>query len=211
MNGFFFAFEIIGTVAFAVSGAVKAIKYKMDLFGVCILGLVTGVGGGVVRDTIIGNTPARAVRDPLFGILALITSFAVFLTVYFLKSNSEGGRRYAAIMFCADTLGLAVFTNTALTIARGAEIKNAVALIFLGTLSGVGGGVIRDVFCVDVPYVFKKHIYAVASAAGATANIVIYSFTSENIAGLCGFCAVIIIRVLAARFKWNLPKIEYFE
>lgn len=211
MNGFFFAFEIIGTVAFAVSGAVKAIKYKMDLLGVCILGMVTGVGGGVLRDTIIGNTPAVAIRDPLLGVIALITSLLVFLVVYIRKSKTEGGKRYSAIMFFADTLGLAVFANTALTVARGAGIENPVSLIFLSTLSCVGGGVMRDMFCGDIPYVFKKHIYLVAAALGALVNVLSVNVLPENVAAIMGICVVIIIRILAAHFKWNLPKIEYFK
>lgn len=211
MSSFLFAFEIIGTIAFAVSGAVKAIKYKMDMLGVCILGIVTGVGGGVMRDTIIGNTPALAIRDPLFGIIALVTSLAVFLIVFFTKSKTEGGKRYSAIMFLADTLGLAVFANTALTIARGANIDNPIALIVLGTLTGVGGGVIRDMFCGDVPYVFKKHIYALAAAAGSLVNILAHMLLPENISVILGVGTVILIRILAAHFKWNLPKIEYFK
>ncbi len=212
MPSFFFVFEIIGTIAFAVSGAVKGIKYQMDVFGVCILGLVTGVGGGVIRDAIIGNTPVTAIKNPLFATVAIVASLITFAVIYALgKKHEPDNKKYIVFMFAADTLGLAVFTNTALTIARDAGISNTLALVFLGTVSGVGGGVLRDVFCGDVPYIFKKHIYAVASAAGALVNVIVYAVAPQNLAAALGICTVVIIRVLAAHFKWNLPKIKYFE
>ncbi len=212
MLSFLFVFEIIGTIAFAVSGAVKGIKYQMDVFGVCILGLVTGVGGGVIRDAVIGNTPVTAIKNPLFATVAVLASLLAFAVIYMLgKRTDESSKKYSVFMFAADTLGLAVFTNTALTIARSTGITNALALIFLGTVTGVGGGVLRDVFCGDVPYIFKKHVYASASAAGALVNIVLYSFAPQSIASVCGMLTVVVLRILAAHFKWNLPKIKYFE
>ena len=211
MLSFLFVFEIIGTIAFAISGAVKGIKYQMDIFGVCILGLVTGVGGGVIRDAVIGNTPVTAIKNPLFATVAVAASLCAFVIIYFLgKKGNEDSKTYTVLMFAADTLGLAVFTNTALTIARGVGITSALALIFLGTVTGVGGGVLRDVFCGDVPYIFKKHVYALASAAGALVNIILYSFAPQNASFILGMLTVIVLRVLAAHYKWNLPKIKYF-
>ena len=212
MLSFFLVFEIIGTIAFAVSGAVKGIKYKMDLFGVCVLGLVTGVGGGVIRDSIIGNTPVVAIKNPLFAIVAIVASLVTFSALYLIDKKSVFDNKiYELFMFIADTLGLAVFTNTAIAIARTIGINSVFPLIFLGVLTGVGGGVLRDVFCGDVPYIFKKHIYALASAAGALINIVIYEFFPNKFAATGGILTVIILRFLAAYFKWNLPKINYFE
>ncbi len=205
-----FVLEIIGTVAFAVSGALKGIKNNMDLFGVSILGLITGVGGGVIRDTILGNTPATAFNTPLFTVIALCSSLFTFLVIRLIWKYIHDKKRIydRFIMFTADTLGLAVFTTTGVRIAEESGNLGFVAIVFIAVITGVGGGVLRDILCADVPYVFKKHIYAVASAAGAAVNLLCGSVLPEEPAVILGGMTVIILRVLAALFHWNLPKIN---
>lgn len=210
MDKFFYIFEIVGTVAFALSGAVKGIRKNMDLFGVAILGLVTGVGGGVMRDSILGNTPAVAFESPFFTLIALSTAIITFAVVRLLwKRVRDVIQKYDRnVMFVADTLGLAVFTITGIRIAKECGIDSFVSLMFIGVITGVGGGVLRDVFCVEVPDVFKKHIYAVASAAGGAVNILLDGIVSEGVAVISGFMCVVALRFLAAYFRWNLPKIN---
>lgn len=205
-----FVLEIIGTVAFAVSGALKGIKNNMDLFGVSILGLITGVGGGVIRDTILGNTPATAFKTPLFTIIALCSSIITFVVIRLIWKYIHDKKRIydRFIMFFADTFGLAVFTTTGVRIAEETGHLGFVAIVFIAVITGVGGGVLRDVLCADVPYVFKKHIYAVASAAGATVNLLCSHFLPQEPSIILGGMTVVILRILAACFRWNLPKIN---
>ena len=210
MDTFILIFEIIGTVAFAISGAVKGIKRGMDLFGVAILGIVTGVGGGVIRDTVLGNTPATAFKSPLFAIIALISAVLTFIVIGLIwKSVKAGIKNYDRnILFLADTIGLAVFTMTGARIAEESSAKNITATIFIGVITAVGGGILRDVFCTEVPDVFKKHIYAVASAAGALVFLLVGRYLPEWIAVVCGFSSIVLLRFLAAHYRWNLPKVN---
>ncbi len=210
MQTYFFVFEIIGTIAFALSGAMKGIKHNMDLFGVTILGIVTGVGGGIMRDSIIGNTPAIALKSPLFTLLALATSLITFAVVRLLWQYIRNHMQFfeRIVVFWADTLGLAVFTTTGIRIAGECGVDNFTAKVLVGVITAVGGGVLRDVFCGDVPDVFKKHVYAVASAAGGAVNIILCGFIPEGWAVAIGFLTVVTLRNLAAHFRWNLPKIN---
>ena len=188
----------------------KGIKHNMDLFGVVILGLVTGVGGGIVRDSIIGNTPAIALINPTFTLLAIATSVVTFVVIALAwKRVREGLHDYdRAVMFFADTFGLAIFTINGINIAKECDIANVLALASLGVMTGVGGGVMRDVFCGEVPDIFKKHIYAVASAAGASVYLLLSVWTSDLTASISGIVTIVLLRILAAHFRWNLPKID---
>ncbi|MBQ5900269.1 MAG: trimeric intracellular cation channel family protein [Clostridia bacterium] len=210
MDTFILIFEIIGTVAFAISGAVKGIKRGMDLFGVAILGLVTGVGGGVIRDTVLGNTPATAFKSPLFAIIALSCAVLTFIIIGLVgkRVTTEIKNYERNILFLADTIGLAVFTMTGARIAEESSAKNITATIFIGVITAVGGGILRDVFCTEVPDVFKKHVYAVASAAGALIFLIVGRFLPEWIAVVCGFFTIVLLRFLAAHYRWNLPKVN---
>ena len=210
LNTFFIVLEIIGTIAFAVSGAMKGIRKGMDLFGVVILGLITGVGGGIVRDAIIGNTPVVALKTPTFTILAIITSLVVFTVIRLLwKRIKNSVKDYDKnVIFFADTLGLAVFTMNGINIATQFQVSHFLAVVSLGVITGVGGGVFRDVFCGEVPDIFKKHVYAVAAAAGGCVYIPLSNVMPQTVAALIGIAVVVILRILAAHFRWNLPKIN---
>lgn len=208
MNLLFFIFEVMGTIAFAISGAMVAIRHKMDLFGVAILGLVTATGGGIIRDVIIGDTPPRVFRDSRYAILAFGTALLVFIIMRFVKRLPAG--RFQSMLdklyFLSDTLGLAAFTVLGIRSVGG---DNGTLLLFVGVITGVGGGVLRDVFCGAVPSIFREHIYALASAAGAAAYILLQRTPLPELASmLTGFGIVFIIRCLAAHFRWNLPKVE---
>jgi len=208
MNLLFFIFEIMGTIAFAISGAMIAIRHKMDLFGVAMLGLVTATGGGVIRDVIIGDTPPRVFRDSRYAMLAFGTALLVFIVLRFAKRLPAG--RFSSVLdrlyFLSDTLGLAAFTVLGIRSVGG---ENGTLLLFVGVITGVGGGVLRDVFCGAVPSIFREHIYALASAAGAVCYILLLRTPlPETASMLAGFGVVFIIRCLAAHYHWNLPKVE---
>ncbi|MBE7068876.1 MAG: trimeric intracellular cation channel family protein [Ruminococcaceae bacterium] len=207
--------DIIGTAAFAVSGALAGVRKRMDIFGVNILAILTATGGGIIRDLIIGYTPPMAFRNPFFVILAAI---AANITFAFLYWQHRSGRKmpdkakniYDKVFFWCDTIGLAAFTIDGVHTGFFTSFSNNWFLvIFLGVVTGVGGGVMRDVLSLEMPYIFVKHIYAIASIIGATATYLIFLGTdSAASAMLAGFLIVIGIRYLAARFRWNLPKVD---
>lgn len=200
------ALEILGTVAFAASGALTAIKKDMDIFGVSVLGLLTAVGGGIIRDIILGITPPTVFRNPLYAIVGIVTSIITFLP--FVRAALNRSRRAGEIiMLIMDTAGLGAFTVAGIQTARNSSDENGTfLLIFVGVVTGVGGGILRDICAGITPYIFIKHFYACASIIGAVICVVMWDITGENIAMLSGAAAVIVIRFLAARFHWSLPK-----
>jgi len=209
MDSFITILEIIGTVAFAVSGALIAIEKHMDLLGVATLGVVTAVGGGVIRDLILGVTPPLAFRHPQNALIAIAASLLIFLP--WVRNHLRANRRlFDQALLIMDTLGLGVFTVLGIsnTMLFAAE-PNWFLLIFVGVITGVGGGVLRDVLAGNTPFIFVKHIYACASIAGALVCILIWEYLlSPNLALFMGMLVVIVIRLLSARYHWNLPKAD---
>ena len=205
MDAFIFILNFLGTLAFAASGAMIGLNKNMDVFGVCILGLTTATGGGVIRDLILGLTPPMAFQDPTSAMVALVTS-AVFFSRHVRRTLTHNQRRYDLLLFWMDTLGLGAFSVIGVELAFSqAQRPTFFLLVFVGTLTGVGGGVLRDLLAQEVPYIFVKHIYACASLAGAALCAGLWRFGSMP-AMLAGIAAVVIIRVLAAHFHWNLPR-----
>ena len=205
-NTMILIFELIGTIAFAASGAITGITKKMDILGVATLGIVTAVGGGVIRDLILGNTPPATFSNPIYAIVALTVSIIIFIPAvhrFFYKNLKV----YDFVMLIMDSLGLGIFTVAGIqTAMHKADSPNLFLLIFVGMVTGIGGGVVRDVLSKSTPYIFKKHFYACASFFGAVACIVLWRFTNEQIAVIGGAIVVIILRFLAAHFRWSLPK-----
>ena len=211
MDVLFSIFELLGTVAFAVSGAMEGVRHRMDLFGVTLLGLVTAIGGGVLRDLVIGQIPPKVFRDSRCAVLAILVALAVFII---LKLTQERKPRALArlrdrLYFLSDTLGLAAFT--VLGIESAGPGRNTGLLLFVGMITGVGGGVLRDILAGSVPSILRKHIYAVASLAGALADVLLMHILPAEIAMLAGFGVVVLIRLAAAHYKWNLPHIDLDE
>lgn len=201
----FLLLELAGTLAFAASGAMTGLKKNMDLFGVCILGLTTAVGGGVIRDVILGNTPPATFQDPVYALVALATSLVLFLPGI-RRLLMWDQRLYDLTMLVLDSAGLGVFTTMGIRIAYGAvDDPSLFLLVFVGVVTGVGGGVLRDVLAGDTPYIFLKHVYASASLAGALVCVALWRTWGELPAILGGAAVVIIIRFLSAYFHWNLP------
>ncbi|MBR5229361.1 MAG: trimeric intracellular cation channel family protein [Firmicutes bacterium] len=204
-------FELIGTVAFSASGAMTGIKKRMDILGVIILGLTTAVGGGVIRDLILGNTPPNTFRNPIYATVAIVTAVIVFMPqVYRLLSKNQ--RLYDYIMLWMDSLGLGIFTVVGIQVAHsmGDSIgtHSAFLMLFVGVVTGVGGGVLRDVMAGDRPYIFVKHFYATASLCGAAAAITLWHSLGSATAMIAGTVTVVVLRILAAKFHWSLPKLE---
>ena len=208
---FILIMEWIGTVAFAVSGTLVAVSCSLDLFGVLIVGCVTAVGGGMIRDILIHNLPPNIFHNPYILLVAAITSFVVFNIAYINRRRFKQFReRIETVNNFFDALGLAAFSVTGVEIACASEYSgNLLLVITLGVLTGVGGGVIRDILVNEKPYILTKHIYAVASILGSGIYYFISIYLGYRVWGAFIASAVTIaIRMLAAKYHWNLPKIK---
>lgn len=212
MEIFLTIMELIGTIAFAISGAMVAINKQMDILGVCILGITTAVGGGVIRDLILGITPPQAFVNPTYFLVALITSLIVFVFLYIYKQNKNHEilkKVYEKLLTLFDAIGLGVFTTVGINVAMlSADVNNFFLSLFVGVITGVGGGILRDVLADDTPYILVKHVYACASIVGAIICIILWNKIDNSLAMLIGAMGTISIRLLAAYYKWNLPKIK---
>ncbi|MBO5293162.1 MAG: TRIC cation channel family protein [Lachnospiraceae bacterium] len=204
-----FFIEMAGTAAFALSGAMTAIRRKFDLFGVMILGITTAVCGGLTRDIILGITPPAMFRQPVYVITAAVCSLLLFCGIRIRRDILKTRRKelYKQVLNILDAVGLGAFTvigiNTACEAGFG---DNGFLLAAVGTITGVGGGLLRDIMAQEPPQIFVKHIYAVASIAGALVCILLRKYISMDLAMCSGAAVVVLIRLLAAHFQWDLPK-----
>ena len=206
---FFLVCEWLGTAAFAVSGAMVAIDKGMDLFGVIFLAMITALGGGTLRDVLIGHFPPRMFTNYQFLALAVCCALVVFLLADLFKERyvrSEGGIERVNNVF--DAIGLGVFAVSGARIGMEAGFAdNAFLVTFLGMTTAVGGGMIRDVLLQRIPFVLNKRIYAVAAIAGAfTYWVIEYVFLNPVLAYAAGWLVTVTLRMLATIYKWNLPR-----
>ncbi len=207
-----FLMEMLGTVAFAASGAMVGVKQKMDIFGVCVLGVVTSVGGGMIRDIVLGNIPPNVFMAPVYAVVATVTSCIVFFMLYIKRELLENGHimeSYNKLMLVMDSVGLGIFTVVGVnTGIEHGYVNQTFLLVFLGTITGVGGGLLRDMMAGVPPYIFVRHIYACASIVGAIACVFIYRCFGTVAAMTISSGIVILIRYLAAHYRWNLPRLD---
>jgi uncharacterized membrane protein YeiH len=204
----FFVIEIIGTAAFACSGGMVAIRKGLDLLGIIVLGVTTAVGGGMIRDLLIGNCPPTLFTKPVYVTVAAVTVFILFLMVRGSKVTMQTleSECYEAVLNFMDAVGLGAFTVVGVDTAISAGLgKYQFLMAFLGVITGVGGGILRDMMAGETPAVLRKHIYACASLAGALCYIWLIPVVGNNIAMTLSAVLVIAIRVLARKFRWNLP------
>lgn len=205
----FFIIEVIGTIAFASSGAMVAIKKQLDLLGVIVLGVTTAVGGGMLRDIIIGNVPPNLFRNPVYVLMAFITVMILFTIVRLNQRilDSRSIETYEKVMNIFDAVGLGAFTVTGIDTALLAGYGNYEFLVvFLGVITGVGGGILRDIMAGQTPYILRKHVYASASIVGALLYVFLLHLRMlKDFAIITSALSVILIRLLATRYCWNLP------
>ena len=202
--------DIIGVISFTISGALVAVRKKMDYLGVCILGIVTAVGGGATRDIIIGSNPPVMFRDPLYVSIAFAVANIVFFFLYFhLNGRSKPlvNHIFEKYLFWFDTVGLASFTANGVMVGKTMTDGGIFLCAFLGVLTGVGGGILRDLLANEVPAIFVKHVYAMASIVGAITICLLWN-VSTILAVTVGIVLVVLIRFFAMHYKWNLPHIR---
>jgi uncharacterized membrane protein YeiH len=197
----FYLLDIIGTMAFAMSGALTAMKKKMDPFGVFIIAFVTAVGGGTLRDVMIGRTPVGWMRD-LNYVYVIILGFVI--TIIFRK-RLDNLRKSLALF---DTIGLGVFTL--IGIQKGIEYNlHPVICVALGTLTACFGGVIRDILCTEIPVIFRKEVYATICILGGVVFFILRELNVENdVLYLITSLVIIVVRILAKKYKWQFSPIS---
>lgn len=211
MSSFLTFVEYIGIIAFAISGALEGIKKRYDYLGVVILGIVTSTGGGVIRDLILGIIPPYSLRSGINIYLAVIVATIVFI-VNLLDDNVNRwtvNKLFDETLVLSDAMGLAVFVITGMQVAYNiSNSYSSILYIFVGTISGVGGGIIRDMLVSNTPYIFDGHIYASAAIIGSTAYHLMTYYTGLPIRLVMIFCIILIfvIRMISYHFNLNLPR-----
>ena len=209
MDVIFFIFEILGTVAFSLSGALTAMKKEMDIFGACVLGMTTAIGGGIIRDLILGITPPTAFINPTYAIIGFLVPMITYIPII-QKFFTRKHKTYDFCLMLADSIGLGVFTVIGVnTCFENVNSPNFFTAIFLGVITGVGGGILRDVMSLNLPKVFVKHFYATASILGATVAFFAHLYLDMLSASILGAVLVITLRFLASTLRWKLPKPKY--
>ncbi len=199
---FIYILDLFGTMAFAVTGAFKAIEHKADIVGIIILATITGVAGGTIRDIVLGEFPPNSISDPAYVIITVATGVVIFFLYSHLKKHWN-------VFLKFDAIGLGVFTIIGATFAFNIFGLNYLAMVLAGVLTAIGGGILRDVFVNQVPIVFIKELYASASFVGVTifyllllAGIELYAATIAGIIITTG------LRLVAMKYNWNLPKVK---
>jgi uncharacterized membrane protein YeiH len=187
--------DYFGTVAFAITGAFKAIEQKADIVGVVILSSVTGLAGGLARDIIFGKYPPTALSDPMYLILSIITGFSIFFLYPRLK-------RHWNIFLKCDAVGLGVFTVIGASIAYSIFGPNLLLVSIGGLIT------LRDVLVNEIPLVLVRELYATASFVGVIVFYVLIILSDPVIAAISGIISATGIRLLAIKYAWNLPKVK---
>ena len=201
IDSFISILDYLGTIAFAVTGASKAIAHKADIFGIIVLATVVGVGGGITRDVIFGRFPT-SLSDPIY--VGLTVGIAIVMFFLFTKFKKQ-----MTVWLVFDAVGLGVFSILGASIAYQIVGLEFLPMIFAGMITAIGGGILRDVFVREMPIVFVKEVYAVASIIGiAIFYGLLYFDMNVQISSVIGIVAATGIRLLAMKYNWNLPKVR---
>ncbi len=197
-----YAIEILGTVAFAISGSFAAMQRRLDPFGVLIIAFVTSIGGGTVRDLLLGDTPVAWMRDVNYCLLILVTSL---LTIFF-KTHIK---KFKITLFLFDSLGLGLFTLVG--VQKGIVFGLSPGIcVALGTITGCFGGIIRDTLLNTIPLIFRKEIYATACILGGILYFVLIRFNLEaDLAKIIVIAFIFTLRIVVVKYKLALPKFGY--
>lgn len=197
-SGFLHIIDILGTVSFAVSGAFLAMEKKLDPFGVLVLSFVTAIGGGTLRDILIGHLPVSWLRNETATVVIFFSALSTLFFGRFL-------RQFTTTLFLFDALGLGLFTIIGLEMGLEQDFSAGIC-IALGTITACFGGVIRDVLLNHVPLIFRKEIYALACIAGGLAYFGLKALnTDTDVSRVVCILLIFVIRILSYRYKLSLP------
>ena len=209
MDEVLFVLELIGAAAFAVSGAMAAIEKRADIFGVLFLAVTTALGGGVIRDVLIGRIPPVMFVSYWYLLISVAAALAVFIDAY-LRSEKYKLHldKLDAVNNIFDAIGLAVFTVSGMNAAMPVS-DNIILVLFVGMCTGVGGGMLRDVMTNTMPKVLRKRVYAVASLLGGGLYYAMYALGANQLASIgCGMLLIFALLLFATIYKWNLPSVK---
>jgi uncharacterized membrane protein YeiH len=199
---FIYVLDLFGTMAFAVTGAFKAIEHKADIVGIIILATITGVAGGTIRDVILGKELPNSLIDPSYVIITVVSAIVIFLLHSKMKKHWN-------IFLKFDAIGLGVFTVIGATFAYNMFGMNFLVIVLSGMLTAIGGGILRDVFVSQTPIVFVKELYASASFLGAAVFYLVILLTNDVYVGtISGLLLATGLRMVAMKYNWNLPKVK---
>ena len=201
MNNFTMIANFIGIIAFSASGSFKGFKYNLDILGIIVLSVITSVGGGIIRDVMLNKVPF-ILSHPLDIYLATIVAIILFVVT----KKKEIISKYNTKLLILDAIGLAIFTIIGAKISIDSN-QSLISVAIISTITGVGGGVLRDVLCSEIPIVLKEDVYAVLSFFGA----ILYYFlviilNNEFITSVIIFTLILAIRLIVIKYKLNLPK-----
>lgn len=197
---FYFLIDILGTIAFAISGVLVAMEKKLDLFGIFIIAFVTAVGGGTLRDILLGSTPVVWLMDPTYSIIILAS---VVFAIVFIKQL----KYLRTSLFLFDTIGIGLYTMVGIEKGLSAQLL-PVMCIALGTITASFGGVIRDILCNEIPVIFRKEIYATACIIGGLSYFLLIRLPfGDTFAYIASILVIIGVRLLAVKFHIALPNI----
>lgn len=208
MDIIWYIFDMIGTIAFAISGALVGVARRMDIFGMAVLALATAIGGGIVRDVLLGYFPPNSLRNIVYVTVVISVTIIVFIIYNSRYRKHAMGPRSRASYLLADAVGLASFTVTGASAGFKLYPELPIFIVLLGTITAVGGGIIRDMLAQRIPSVLKEDVYALPSVIG---GIVYYLMVISNWVGAAvygAFTVVLVIRLLAIKYNWSLPKVR---
>ena len=198
---FIYVLDLFGTIAFAITGAFKAIEKKFDIVGILLLATITGVAGGTIRDVVLGKVP-NSIVDPSYVIVTITSGIVIFFLYSRLKKHWN-------LFLKFDAIGLGVFTIIGATFAYNIFGMNFLAILLAGVLTAVGGGILRDVFVNQSPIVFVKEFYLTASFIGIVVFSILLYFTEEiYVATIFGIVLTTALRLIAIKYNWNLPRVR---
>ncbi len=191
--------DILGTIAFAVSGAFLAMEKKLDPFGVLVLAFVTAIGGGTLRDILIGNLPVSWLRNEIASIVIFSAAVVTMLFGRYLK-------KFTTTLFLFDAVGLGLFTLVGIKLGIEKDFSVGIC-ITLGTITACFGGVVRDVLLNNIPLLFRKEIYAMACIAGGAVFFLMREMNIDtDLSTILCILIIFVIRIIAVRYKLFLPQ-----
>lgn len=193
------AFDLIGTLVFALEGAMRAIRADLDFLGLLVLAFVTAVGGGIIRDVLIGATPPAAIRDWRYLGIAILGALSVSFFYQWVQAIPD------QLIVTLDAAGLALFAVAGVEKALDYNMHPVMAVV-MGGITGVGGGTARDLLLAQVPSVLRKDVYASAALAGGVVMVVLLKVKVPRAAAmLAGGCSCFVLRMIGVAQHWNLP------
>lgn len=191
-------FTYLGIIAAAISGTLVGLKKELDLFGILCLAVATALGGGIIRDVLIGHLPAVAFLQPIYFFISVLT--ALFTCMFF-----ERIHKLQVVIMLSDAIGLGVFTAIGANTAIDHHVGGSFLIISMGVITGIGGGILRDIFAQDIPYVFRKEIYAIASILGAISFLITYEMGAHVLAFYICLFITFTVRVVTVIYNVHFP------